>query len=714
MPDTNSRMSQEERDVTVSGINPETGEYLTPAERKALFKKQRMGSKINPESFRSGTFSSAKKSGGGYGGGAIVKFDLKETIQSGAITKVPNEKKESSRVDETVQEVKVEDLGPTNKEEDGTEFKSILEKLKETFDNILKLKVKQKTIKSRISELGKKKPKKGSKKDKKKSKGKDIFGIGRKIKSGVTKAFGDIFGIFGDVLQFAALNWLSDPKNKETVKSIVNIASQIFKWIDSTVTWGIDTTLTGFSELVGPDNPISTRISGFFKLASVFFALRWLLNPLKIVKDLRRVFGIVKRFGKFVNKTLAKPIQIVQDFVQKALNKVLGKTFKGNLFKGVRRFILKVGGKSLFKVFKGLGRGFTKVVSRIPVLGGLLDFALNVFVFKENPSRAAFKAIGATLLGVIGTGFGGPLGAIIGGFAGDWAGGKVYDIFFGGKKDGEDKTTNNTSNNNTTTNSSGGTPPSGSATGSVKALLNTIRFAEGTSGPDGYNTWFGGRTDMDLTSMTINEVVAEQKRRLRNGEATYGRYTSAAVGAYQMMEPEKSAAAIGLDPATTKFTPEVQDRIAVDYYMKKQARMSQSEIEAPINKAQIAKISGVWASLPNAVGDSAYGQPVKDYQKLQEVYNKNMGPMTTPPPVTRKAKKEKPPAPAIMKPNPPQTSMMPSMSTKLVIEKKMKTRSSATVPIIINNMNSSTMSTTATQLPLNSTSISSTTVLNRL
>ena len=141
MPDTNSPMSQEERDVTVSGINPETGEYLTPAERKALFKKQRMGSKINPESFRSGTFSSAKKSGGGYGGGAIVKFDLKETIQSGAITQVPNEKKESSRVDETVQEVKVEDLGPTDKEKDGTEI----------IGNIIKAK----TAKSRLSKENK-------------------------------------------------------------------------------------------------------------------------------------------------------------------------------------------------------------------------------------------------------------------------------------------------------------------------------------------------------------------------------------------------------------------------------------------------------------------------------------------------------------------------------------------------------------------------------
>ena len=51
--------------VVAHGINPETGEYLSPAERKALFKKQRMGSRINPESFRTGTFSSTKKSGGG-------------------------------------------------------------------------------------------------------------------------------------------------------------------------------------------------------------------------------------------------------------------------------------------------------------------------------------------------------------------------------------------------------------------------------------------------------------------------------------------------------------------------------------------------------------------------------------------------------------------------------------------------------------------------
>ena len=52
-----------------------------------------------------------------------------------------------------------------------------------------------------------------------------------------------------------------------------------------------------------------------------------------------------------------------------------------------------------------------------------------------------------------------------------------------------------------------------------QALLDTIAYAEGTSGPEGYNTWFGGRNDMDLSKMTVNEVVQEQKRRLASGEA---------------------------------------------------------------------------------------------------------------------------------------------------------------------------------------------------
>ena len=156
----------------------------------------------------------------------------------------------------------------------------------------------------------------------------------------------------------------------------------------------------------------------------------------------------------------------------------------------------------------------------------------------------------------------------------------------------------------------------------AKALLNTIRWAEGTLKPDGYNTWFGGRSDMDLTNMTINEVVAEQKRRLSSGEATYGKYTSAAVGAYQMMKPEAFAAAAGLT-GDSKFTPENQDKMAIAGYMMGQAGMSAEEIDAPISRAQIAKMAPVWASLPMMNGQSRYGQPVKRYEDLVAVYEQN-------------------------------------------------------------------------------------------
>ena len=156
----------------------------------------------------------------------------------------------------------------------------------------------------------------------------------------------------------------------------------------------------------------------------------------------------------------------------------------------------------------------------------------------------------------------------------------------------------------------------------AKALLNTIRWAEGTLKPDGYNTWFGGRSDMDLTKMSINDVVAEQKRRLSAGEATYGSYTSAAVGAYQMMTPEAFAFAAGLS-GDSLFTPANQDKMAIAGYMMGQSGMSQSEIDAPISRGQIAKMSPVWASLPNISGSSEYGQPVKRYEDLVSVYNKN-------------------------------------------------------------------------------------------
>jgi hypothetical protein len=95
------------------------------------------------------------------------------------------------------------------------------------------------------------------------------------------------------------------------------------------------------------------------------------------------------------------------------------------------RLFGKRGTRAGLKLLKNF---ISPVVKRIPIIGTFIDFVLNYFVFKEPLGRAAFAAIGSGVLGAIGAGFGGPLGMIIGGFAGDFAGKKLYDIFFKGKK----------------------------------------------------------------------------------------------------------------------------------------------------------------------------------------------------------------------------------------------------------------------------------------
>jgi hypothetical protein len=75
----------------------------------------------------------------------------------------------------------------------------------------------------------------------------------------------------------------------------------------------------------------------------------------------------------------------------------------------------------------------------LPVVGALIDFGLSV-ALGENPGRAAFRAIGAGLLGALGAVIGSVvpvagnfIGGMIGGVTGDLAGGALYDLFFGGK-----------------------------------------------------------------------------------------------------------------------------------------------------------------------------------------------------------------------------------------------------------------------------------------
>ena len=87
---------------------------------------------------------------------------------------------------------------------------------------------------------------------------------------------------------------------------------------------------------------------------------------------------------------------------------------------------------------KYLGRGpakfLTKGLGRVPVIGGLIDFAINVAI-GEPIGRAAAKAVGAAAGSALGTLIPVPFaGTILGGYLGDIAGGMLYDSLTGGEK----------------------------------------------------------------------------------------------------------------------------------------------------------------------------------------------------------------------------------------------------------------------------------------
>ena len=143
--------------------------------------------------------------------------------------------------------------------------------------------------------------------------------------------------------------------------------------------------------------------------------------------------GLFDLFGRKSTKTAAKTG--VKSAGRSAITK-LG-----------RNALVKTLGKSGSKQFLKLTKNFiSPIVKKIPLIGALADFALNVFVFGESPGRAAFKAIGAGLgiwaLGALGSfipGLGTLIGATVGGIAGDVLGGLIYDMVFENKDNSKKK-----------------------------------------------------------------------------------------------------------------------------------------------------------------------------------------------------------------------------------------------------------------------------------
>jgi muramidase (phage lysozyme) len=148
-----------------------------------------------------------------------------------------------------------------------------------------------------------------------------------------------------------------------------------------------------------------------------------------------------------------------------------------------------------------------------------------------------------------------------------------------------------------------------------RALLNTIRYAEGTwaNGQDvGYRIMFGGSL-MDSLDRHPNRV-----------NRTPG-YASAAAGAYQFMPPTWAMVSRALGFQLTgpnAFGPDVQDQAAI-YLVQRRGALHLAD-QGQFSPDLAHRLAPEWASFPTMAGRSFYGQPVKRYEELRRFYEWNL------------------------------------------------------------------------------------------
>ncbi|MBN90081.1 MAG: muramidase [Synechococcus sp. RS344] len=142
-----------------------------------------------------------------------------------------------------------------------------------------------------------------------------------------------------------------------------------------------------------------------------------------------------------------------------------------------------------------------------------------------------------------------------------------------------------------------------------RALLNTIRYAEGTwkDGEDkGYRIIYGGGQFQDLSRHPERVIVK--------------RYTSAAAGAYQFLP--KTWKGVAKELKLSSFEPRHQDQAAL-HLVERRGALKEIDRKG-LTRNAMAKLAPEWASFPTWTGRSAYGQPVKSPQDLASFYSSNL------------------------------------------------------------------------------------------
>ena len=207
---------------------------------------------------------------------------------------------------------------------------------------------------------------------------------------------------------------------------IVDMAGKLLDGVVTFIDWGYKAvnSVRGFIKSVGGDKTLEL-FDKFTKAFTVF------VNGALIVSMI-----MLKSRGLW--KTL------IGEGAKKGAAGILGR----GVGRAGTRLGIAVAGKAGGMAVQGVAKTLSKVLQKIPIIGGLIDFGISILL-GEDPGRAAARAVGSTAGGALaglvagavgsvvpfaGTALGAILGSTVGSFLGDWAGGALYDAFAGASK----------------------------------------------------------------------------------------------------------------------------------------------------------------------------------------------------------------------------------------------------------------------------------------
>ena len=141
------------------------------------------------------------------------------------------------------------------------------------------------------------------------------------------------------------------------------------------------------------------------------------------------------------------------------------------------------------------------------------------------------------------------------------------------------------------------------AVNNEKAFLDMLAYSEGTSGPNGYRTFFGG---------SLFESYADHPRRFFEFTDKAGRrLKTSAAGRYQFLSRTWDELKTKLD--LPDFGPESQDAAALELIRQRGAT---NDVRAGRVSTAVKKCAPTWASLPGA----GYSQPERKLDSLLTAY----------------------------------------------------------------------------------------------